>query len=128
MAVLALIHWNRSASTDEQLHVHAFYRAILEEARQMYLTAPTSDRGRSAALLTNCFAPALTIFGEALDDHLVGMLAPLANTPVIVRDICQILMRNGVTDDTLNSIGSRLGIDLAATRGLAERLAPGPPT
>jgi hypothetical protein len=94
----------------------------------MYLTAPISDRGRSAALLTSCFATALTIFGQALDDHLVGMLAPLANTPVIIRDNCQILMRNGVTDDTLNRIGGRLGIDLAATRRLAERLAPGPKT
>jgi hypothetical protein len=126
VAVLALIHWNRRASTDEQLYIHGFYQALLEEARQMYLTAPMLDRRRSAALLANCFAPVRAVFGRAHDDHLVGMLAPLANDPVIVRDICQILMSNKATDGALKSVGDRLGIDLAAMRGLAERLVPGP--
>jgi hypothetical protein len=126
VAVLALLHWNGAASTAEQLHIHAFYRSLVEKARQMYLTAPLSDRRRSAALLSDCFAPARAVFGQALDEHLVGMLAPLANDPVIVRDICEALVRNMVTDDVLMTIGERLGIDLAVTRELAERLAPGP--
>jgi hypothetical protein len=126
VAVRALLHWHRAASAAEQLHIHAFYRALVEEARQMYLTAPLSDRRRSAVLLADCFAPAQAVFRQALDDHLVVMLAPLANDPVIVRDICEALVRNKVTADILRTIGERLGIDLAGTRELAERLAPGP--
>jgi len=128
VAVLALIHWNRSGSTDEQLHVRAFYQVLLEEARQMYLTAPMLDRKRAAALLATCFAPVRAVFGQSFGDHLVGMLAPLANSPVLVRDICQVLVSNGVAEDTLQSVGDRLGIDLAAARTLAARLAPGPTT
>jgi hypothetical protein len=92
----------------------------------MYLTAPLADRRRSRARLVNSFAPARAVFGQALDEPLAGMLAPLANDPVIIRNICEILTQNHVTEDELGRISERLGINLVNLRGLADRLSPRP--
>jgi hypothetical protein len=126
IATLALIHWNQRASADEHPHIHAFFRALVEEARRMYLTAPLEDRRRSWARLVDSFAPARAVFGHAIDEPVAGLLAPLANDPVIVRDICEILTQNHATEDELGRISERLGMNLVNLRDLADRLSPRP--
>lgn len=120
----ALAQWSQVAPVDEMPVIIGFQQDLSKAAQQMYLTAPTSNRPSAAQLVASCFAPARSLFGNDVSDYLTDMLRPLANDPLIVRAVRDVLARNQVTDEILNSVGERLGIDLAATLAFADRLSP----
>jgi hypothetical protein len=124
VALLGLIGWNESAPAAERPDILRFYRDLQETAWQLYLTAPSVDRRQEARLASECFAPARSLFGEGLGDFLIETLGPLANDPVMVRNICRVLRRNQVANEVIDRVCERLAIDLASMRALADRISP----
>ena len=99
---------------------------LVTASRRLYLTAPMLEwpRHLPEQLLANSFAFARTIFGENIVEDLAALLAPISNDPVLVREVFEALVRNNVTEDIVNELGIRLGIDVAATKVIADRILP----
>lgn len=123
--LLTLDQWLVAASAPEFPEIRTFHRRLVETSRRLYLTAPMLEwRRQSSELLASCFACAAALFGETLLEDLAAMLTPIANDPVLLRKVFEVLAQNKMTEEVLHELGVRLGIDVAASNTIADRISP----
>lgn len=123
--LVALNQWLVAASATEIRQIRTFHGRLVETSLRLYLTTPMLEWRRSSLeLLSNCFACAAALFQETLIEDLAPMLAPIANDPVLIDKVFEVLSQNRVTKEALHELRVRLGIDVALSQAFAGQPSP----